>query len=126
MADYIDRDVAEKALIQRCDETGYGGLTKHDVELVMRTPWRIPSADVIERDAFTIYGYSVKELLAFALACREQDVTDRDLKNFCYNLDFAYEAINKRQEKIFNEYLSKFCTDKIKIEPEALKGEDDG
>ena len=46
MAEYIDRDLAEKALLDRCNETGYGGLNRNDVTLVMRTPWRIPAADV--------------------------------------------------------------------------------
>lgn len=46
MAEYISRDDAEKALLERCKETGYGGLTPDDIRLVMRTPWRIPPADV--------------------------------------------------------------------------------
>ena len=40
MAEYISRDDAEKALLERCKETGYGGLTPDDIRLVMRTPWR--------------------------------------------------------------------------------------
>lgn len=50
MTEYILRDDAEKALLERCKETGYGGLTPDDIRLVMRTPWRIPAADVIERN----------------------------------------------------------------------------
>lgn len=50
MDEYIKREDAEKALLQRCEETGYGGLTRDDVRLVMRTPWRIPTADVISKD----------------------------------------------------------------------------
>lgn len=48
MAEYIDRDLTEKALMERCNETGYGGLNRTDVKMVMRTPWRIPNADVVE------------------------------------------------------------------------------
>ena len=46
MAEYIKREDAEKALLGRCKETGYGGLTPDDIRLVMRTQWRIPTADV--------------------------------------------------------------------------------
>lgn len=49
MAEYIDRDLTEQALMERCNETGYGGLNRTDVKMVMRTPWRIPTADVVER-----------------------------------------------------------------------------
>lgn len=49
MAEYIDRDLTEKALMERCNETGYGGLNRTDVKIVMRTPWRIPNADIVER-----------------------------------------------------------------------------
>ena len=49
MAEYIKREDAERALLERCKETGYGGLTPDDIRLVMRTPWRIPTAaDVVE------------------------------------------------------------------------------
>lgn len=49
MAEYIKREDAERALLERCKETGYGGLTPDDIRLVMRTPFRIPTADVVER-----------------------------------------------------------------------------
>lgn len=49
LAEYIKREVAERALLERCKETGYGGLTPDDIRLVMRTSWRIPTADVVER-----------------------------------------------------------------------------
>ena len=44
MADeYIKREDAEKALIDQCYCTGYGGLTKIDIQYVME---KIPSVDV--------------------------------------------------------------------------------
>ena len=43
MADYIKRSDAEKALLDQCYCTGYGGLTKIDIQYVME---KIPSADV--------------------------------------------------------------------------------
>ena len=44
MADYIKREDAEKALLDQCYCTGYGGLTKIDIQYVME---KIPSADVV-------------------------------------------------------------------------------
>ena len=43
--EYIKREDAEKALLEQCYCTGYGGLIKADIQYVMR---RIPSADVAE------------------------------------------------------------------------------
>ena len=43
MADYIKREDAEKALIDQCYCTGYGGLIKADIQYVMK---KIPSTDV--------------------------------------------------------------------------------
>ena len=72
----------------------------------------------------TIYGYHVKPLVLFAAACRNAGVSDKDLKNFTDNLEFAYKVIRDEQMRMFSKAMSKFCTDKIKIEPEALRGED--
>lgn len=62
MAEYIDRDLAEKALLQRCEETGYGGLNRDDIKMVMRTPWRIPSADVVPRENYKSMERTVDKL----------------------------------------------------------------
>ena len=44
MGEYIKREDAEKALLERCEITGYGGLTRNDVKVEMK---RIPAADVV-------------------------------------------------------------------------------
>lgn len=62
MAEYIDRDLTEKALMERCNETGYGGLNRTDVKMVMRTPWRIPNADVVPRKDYESMERTVDKL----------------------------------------------------------------
>ena len=46
MEEYIKREDAEKALLERCEITGYGGLTRNDVKVEIK---RIPAADVVPR-----------------------------------------------------------------------------
>lgn len=38
------------------------------------------------------YGYDTKELLAFALLCREHDISEEDLHDFCLNVEAGYKA----------------------------------
>ena len=44
--------------------------------------------------------------------------------HFTNNLEFAYKVIRDEQMKMFNKCMSKFCSDTIKIEPEALRSDD--
>lgn len=120
MAEYVSREDARRILCDVC------GCFHCDTE---RCPFwqeldKLPVADVIEADAMTIYGYHVKPLVLFAAACRNAGVSDKDLKNFTDNLEFAYKVIRDEQMKMFNKCMSKFCSDTIKIEPEALRRED--
>ena len=84
MAEYISREDAERALLERCKETGYGGLTPDDIRLVMRTPWRIPAADVVERkkgkwELEPEYGWYI------CSACRDEVTVKSGRTNFCPN-----------------------------------------
>ena len=89
MAEYIDRDLTEKALMERCNETGYGGLNRTDVKMVMRTPWRIPNADVVERkhgkwiieDKYSDYRTERCSICGFVA----NRTYIRDIWNFCPN-----------------------------------------
>ena len=81
MAEYILRDDAEKALLERCKETGYGGLTPDDIRLVMRTPWRIPAADVVERKK----GRWINKYPLSTCSVCEQTMILHDFANFCPN-----------------------------------------
>lgn len=132
MAEYISREDVEKAisrLFERYPMDWTGGYNwdngiRRGFILVSKELKTIPSADVIERESLMIYGYPVKELVAFALTCKEMNITDQDLKELCRNVEFAYEVVNRKMEISFAQAISKFCTDKIKIEPEALRRED--
>ncbi len=81
MAEYILRDDAEKALLERCKETGYGGLTPDDIRLVMRTPWRIPTADVRP----VVRGKWITKYPLSTCSVCEQTMSLHDFANFCPN-----------------------------------------
>lgn len=49
----------------------------------------------------TICGYSFKELIIFAEACRMQNISEDDLHSFCMNASNAYEYM---MEKIKEEW----------------------
>jgi hypothetical protein len=41
----------------------------------------------------SIYGYPVKQLIAFVAACRQNGVEEKDLRTFANNVEFAYHAV---------------------------------
>jgi hypothetical protein len=50
-----------------------------------------------------IMGYDTEKLLLFAKMCEENDVTEHDLKQASWNLEFAVRAVmNERQEIVKN------------------------
>lgn len=42
-----------------------------------------------------VCGYPIKDLVVFAIACREQDISEKDLRGFVLNAEQAYEWIWK-------------------------------
>jgi hypothetical protein len=68
------------------------------------------AADAIEelqrlKTTDTIYGYPVNELIAFAAACRENDVDEKDLKTFANNARFAFETVHAETEAAFQRAI---------------------
>lgn len=68
------------------------------------------AADAIEelqrlKTTGTIYGYPVNELIAFATACRENDVDEKDLKTFANNARFAFEIVHAETEAAFQRAI---------------------
>ena len=99
MAEYIDRDLTEQALMERCNETGYGGLNRTDVKMVMRTPWRIPNADVVERKHGRDICDTVKGHCEFKcsvcgawIGCVEGGTLDGGKFKFCPNCGAIIES----------------------------------
>ncbi len=42
-----------------------------------------------------IYGYPIKDLIIFADACKKQNISNENLKDFCENAALIYEYIQK-------------------------------
>ena len=53
----------------------------------------------------TVYGYPVKDLVLFAYACREMNVSELDLKEVVQNVAFAFNFVNREQEKMLKRAL---------------------
>ena len=47
----------------------------------------------IPLDSTSIFGYSLRDLIALAEACRKDGVTEKDLRNYVTNLEHAYDYI---------------------------------
>ena len=57
-----------------------------------------------------IYGYPVKDLLIFAIACRQQGITEGQLHDFVLNVQSAYDIINKEFENTMKECVGRMIT----------------
>ena len=52
------------------------------------------------------YGYDLKSLLAFAIACRRAGVENDDLKQFALNCEFAWKTMQDEFSENIREALS--------------------
>ena len=68
MNDCIKREDAEKMLLSRCLQTGYGGLTPDDVRETVK---KIPPADVVEREEYDTVKNKMCEYADMILKARE-------------------------------------------------------
>lgn len=53
----------------------------------------------------TIYGYKIEDLILFAQACRNQGITENDLKYFATNCEFAYKTIKDEMDRLWRVSL---------------------
>lgn len=53
----------------------------------------------------TIYGYKIEDLILFAQACRNQGITENDLKDFATNCEFAYKTIIDEMDRLWRVSL---------------------
>lgn len=98
MTDYISREDAERALLERCKETGYGGLTPDDIRLVMRTPWRIPTADVVEVVRCKDCSHSLKG--KESLECEKHRYVWNDLNRRVDDEDFCCWGVKRGEDDV--------------------------
>lgn len=55
----------------------------------------------------TFCGYSFEELLIFAEACRKAGIEERDLKDFCKNVQSAFEYIHSKMVEELDRKIMK-------------------
>ena len=55
--------------------------------------------------AETIYGYKIEDLILFAQACRNQGITENDLKDFATNCEYAYKTIRDEMDRLWRVSL---------------------
>lgn len=122
MARYIDAEALwemtrrlEEEALEKYNETEPG--TKENyvwmAALNERTSFRhdiedAPTANVIELDAATIYGYPLKDLRILAEALKTQNVDKRGLKEFVTNIDNAIEVARKTFEEAMETALGDY------------------
>ena len=56
----------------------------------------------------TCCGYDVKELIAFAIACRRAEVDEKDLKCFAQNCESAWKVMQEEFNNAIKETLEKW------------------
>ena len=64
----------------------------------------------------TVMDYDARELILFAAACRESDVSERDLKDFARNTEMAFQFVQAEFEKSIQEALSRMIPEPPKEE----------
>ena len=107
MADLIDRQQAIDAMrklpkwnVMRNDYKNVG----FSYDSVMFTLEQLPSAQPEK----TCYGYDVKELIAFSIACRRAGVDEKDLKCFAQNCESAWKVMQEEFNNAIKETLEKW------------------
>lgn len=120
--EYISVDDAVEAIASR-DETN-GTVPKFTGKEVCEVIKGIPTTDVAGiLEHSKIVGYTFKELCMFAEACKMQDISEDDLKNFCtaadsaarYTIDKIVEAF---EENVLDELTRATVDDDIMDESE--------
>ena len=96
--------------------TGYQGGAV-DKTVAKRLIEQMPTVDAVDIGTVEAYGYKIKDLLMFAIACRNAGVTEGDLRMFANNLDFAWREMQASIEGTFENAL-------LKLFKEGMKRED--
>lgn len=104
-ADCISRQQAIEALDKRFDNIPMEQTTEI---LMLRKDLRgLPSV----QSGKTCCGYDVKELIAFAIACRKAGVDEKDLKYFAQNCESAWRLMQEEFEQAIKKTIEKWSDD---------------
>ena len=103
MADLIERQVAIDAMCDACSDWCDEGVCKK-VSAIQKVPSAQPEK--------TCCGYDVKELIAFAIACRRAGVDEKDLKCFAQDCEFAWKVMQEEFNNAIKETLEKMVRGK--------------
>lgn len=58
----------------------------------------------------SIYGYPMRELLAFAIACQRNGVDEHDLHKFALNAEFALKVVADAQREQTRRWIAEQCS----------------
>lgn len=92
-------DVVAKWL---CDV--FGIKTSYGTATIFKRLRDLPSAQPEK----TCCGYDEKELIAFAIACRRNEVDEKDLKSFAQDCEFAWRVMQEEFESKIREAFEKW------------------
>lgn len=98
------------------DEAEYCPIRGRNVDAREKAEQRDGACTLIDFDDSTIYGYKMKELIAFADACRKNGVDERDMKAFANNCEWALKVISDEQKKLFEEAWKKSFGEILHVE----------
>ena len=90
--DTISRQAAIETAIDAADDWD-GGMNSERARIIGKALLDLPSAQPEQ-----CYGYSLKSLIVFAIACRRAGVENEDLKQFAYNCEFAWKTMQEEFE----------------------------
>ena len=99
MSDYIKREDAIYAVCQAachhkpCNENSY-------------CHYALAIKNILACDH--VYGYPIKDLIAFAIACRKNGVEYEDLKTFAHNVEFGISIARNEMDEALNKVISDF------------------
>lgn len=100
--DVIYRQQAIDALDKRFDSIPMEQTT--EILMLRKDLRELPSAQPEK----TCCGYDEKELIAFAIACRRNEVDEKDLKSFAQDCEFAWRVMQEEFESKIREAFEKW------------------
>lgn len=112
MSDYISRQEAlDRLKCNKPEEGADGSKDRHrymqwmaDINAITA----IPSSDVINKNA-PIFGFLFDELIAFALFCKRNGITEKNIHDFVENYKFAWDMAQEDYNRQIMEAMSRIA-----------------